>query len=168
GAPSPTEVMKFTRGIRRFLDWDWDNLGPKARRRRSEFEDALEGDVRIIAIFSYLGSQEDNRDAILDSTTLTADVTSAGVILEFRYEGLRENDEHRNIANGLASPNDELAFDRWVSMSDYRSEGMGIVSGDQLANMVEMFNERLFDMNIRAILKSTETNENLNNTLCEH
>lgn len=168
GAPSPTEVMKFTRGIRRFLDWDWDNLGPKARRRRSEFEDALEGDVRIIAIFSYLGSQDPNVDALLDSTTLTDDVNSSGDILDFRYEGLRENHEHRNIANGLASPNYELAFDRWVTMSDYRSEIMGIVTGDQLANMVEMFNERLFDKNIRAILKSTETNENLDNTLREH
>lgn len=165
GAPSPTEVMKFTRGIRLFLDWDWENLGLKARRRRSEFEDALEGDVRIIAVFSYLGPQEANEDAHLDSGKLTEEVNSSGDILDFRYEGLRENYEHRNIANGLASPNYELAFDRWVTMSDYRSEIMGIVAGDQLASMVEMFNERLFDKNIRAILKSTETNENLDSTL---
>lgn len=165
GAPSPTEVMKFTRGIRLFLDWDWEHLGLKARRRRSEFEDALEGDVRIIAVFSYLGPQEANEDAHLDSGKLTEEVNSSGDILDFRYEGLRENYEHRNIANGLASPNYELAFDRWVTMSDYRSEIMGIVAGDQLASMVEMFNERLFDKNIRAILKSTETNENLDSTL---
>ena len=165
GAPSPTEVMKFTRGIRLFLDWDWEHLGLKARRRRSEFEDALEGDVRIIAVFSYLGSQEANEDARWDSGKLTEEVNSSGDILDFRYEGLRENYEHRNIANGLASPNYELAFDRWVTMSDYRSEIMGIVTGDQLASMVEMFNERLFDKNIRAILKSTETNENLDSTL---
>lgn len=165
GAPSPTEVMKFTRGIRLFLDWDWEHLGLKARRRRSEFEDALEGDVRIIAVFSYLGPQVANEDAHLDSGKLTKEVNSSGDILDFRYEGLRENYEHRNIANGLASPDYELAFDRWVTMSDYRSEIMGIVAGDQLASMVEMFNERLFDKNIRAILKSTETNENLDSTL---
>lgn len=165
GAPSPTEVLKFTRGIRLFLDWNWNRLGLKARRRRAEFEAALESDVKVVAIYSYLGSQGPNEDAAFESSQLTEEVNSSGEILDFRYEGLRENYEHRNIANGLSSPDYDLVFDRRVTMGDYRSEIMGIVTGDQLASMVELFNERLFDKNIRAILRSTDTNEMLDGTL---
>ncbi|MCK1803613.1 AIPR family protein [Brevibacterium sp. R8603A2] len=164
GGPSPTEVMKFAHGIRRLLDWDWDALGPKARRRRGEIEEALT-DARVIAIFSYLGTQGPNEDASRLSTQLTQEVNSAGDILEFHYEGLRENYERRNIASGLSSPDSELTFDRWVTMSDYRSEIMGIVPGEQLATITDQFSERLFDKNIRAILRSTETNEVLDETL---
>ncbi|ROR91815.1 AIPR family protein [Nocardioides aurantiacus] len=164
GGPSPTEVMKFVHGIRCLLDWDWDALGPKARRRRGEIEEVL-ADARVIAIFSYLGAQGPNEDASRLSNQLTEDVNAAGDILEFHYEGLRENFERRNIASGLSSPDSELTFDRWITMSDYRSEIMGIVSGEQLATLTEQFSELLFDKNIRAILRSTETNEVLDETL---
>ncbi|WP_349897428.1 AIPR family protein [Parafrigoribacterium soli] len=165
GSPSPTEVMKFANGIRLFLDWDWNRLGAKARKRRAEFEEALESDIKVVAIYSHLGSQGPNEDAKQLSDQLMQDVNSSGDILEFRYQGLRENFDHRNIASGLGAPDYELTFERWVTMTDYRSEIMGIVAGEQLANLVESFNERLFDKNIRAILRQTETNEILDDTL---
>lgn len=167
GGPSPTEVMKFCTGIRRFLDWDWEGLGPKARRRQREFEEALDGDVRVVAIFSYLGSDGPNAEAERASRELTDGVNASGEIVEFHYEGLKENFDRRNISSGLGSPDYDLIFDRWVTMNDYRSEIMGVVSGAQLADLVETFSERLFDRNIRAILRSTETNEILDQTLRE-
>lgn len=166
GSPSPTEVMKFTEGVRRLLDWDWEALGKKTKRRQAEIENALEGsNARVVAIFSHLGSQPPNDEALRSSNRLLDEVNKSGDILEFRYEGLRENFDHRNIASGLGSPDSELTFDRWVTISDYRSEIMGFVGGEQLARMVESFNDRLFDRNIRSILKSTETNEILDSTL---
>ena len=166
GSPSPTEVMKFTEGIRRLLDWDWNSLGKKTQRRRAEIEQALEGsNARVIAVFTHLGSLPPNSDALKISDRLLGEVNQSGDILEFRYEGLRENFEHRNIAIGLGSPDSELTFDRWVTIGDYHSEIMGFVGGEQLARMVESFNDRLFDRNIRSILKSTETNDILDITL---
>lgn len=164
GGPSPTDVMKFIQGIRYLLDWNWDALGPKARRLRGELEEVMT-DARVIAIFSYLGSEGPNENASRLSTQLVEDVNASGDILEFRYEGLRENFERRNTASGLSSPDSELTFDRWITMSDYRSEIMGIVPGEQLATLTNQFSERLFDKNIRAILRSTETNQVLDDTL---
>ena len=165
GGPSPTEVLKFAQGIRYLLDWDWEALGPKARRRRSEFEEAMEGDVKVIAIYSYLGSNGPNEEALRIIGRLTEEVNASGEILEFRFEGLRENFERRNTASGLGSPEYDLTLDRWITMSDYRSEIMGIVSASQLAELVDAFGDRLFDKNIRAILRSTETNGILDATI---
>lgn len=164
GSPSPTEVMKFTKGIKRFLDCDWQALGPKARARASEFEDALEIS-KVVAVFSHLGVQDPNVDATDESDRLVSEVNANGEILEFSYEGLRENFERRNTALNLGAPDHEIEFERWVTMGDYRSEIMGIVAGDQLAELVDTFSERLFDKNIRSILKTTETNETLHATL---
>lgn len=164
GSPSPTEVMKFIKGIKRFLDCDWPALGPKARARTAEIEEALESS-KIIAIFSHLGSQKPNAETQDESDRLIAEVNANGEILEFFYEGLRENFERRNTALNLGAPDHEVEFERWVTMGDYRSEIMGIVAADQLAELVDTFSERLFDKNIRSILKATETNENLHETL---
>lgn len=136
-----------------------------AQRRRTQIESALENDARIVAIFSHLGTQGPNKEARRISDQLMSEVNSAGDILDFRYEGLRENFDHRNIASGLGVPDHELVFQRWVTMNDFRSDIMGIVAGRQLADMVESFNERLFDKNIRSVLKSTETNDILDATL---
>lgn len=165
GGPSPTEVMKFIQGIRYLLDWDWESLGPKAQRRRAEIEAALEDDVTVVAIYTHLGSEEPNEKARKISSKLLSEVNSSGEILKFRYEGLRENFERRNIASGIGSPDYDLVFERWVTMGDYRSEIMGLVTGEQLANLVEHFNERLFAKNIRSVLKSTETNQLLDETI---
>lgn len=163
GSPSPTEVMKFINGIKRFLDCDWNALGPKARVRASEFEEALENS-KVVAIFSHLGAMP-NTDAENESDRLVKEVNANGDILEFSYEGLRENFERRNTAQSLGSPDHELEFERWVTMGDYHSEIMGIVTGDQLAELVDLFSERLFDKNIRSILRATETNDMLHETL---
>ena len=165
GAPSPTEVSKFVHGIRLLLDWNWNALGKKTRKRRNEIEAALENDVKIIAIYTYLGTGAPNDDAKRHSEQLLADINSSGDILEFAFEGLRENFDRRNIASGLGSPDFDILFNRWLTLSDYRSELVGVVSGEQLADMVESFNERLFDKNIRSVLKSSGTNEILDTTL---
>lgn len=165
GSPSPTEVMKFVEGIRRVLDGDWESLGPKLRKRQDEIEEAL-NNCRIVAIFSHLGVVPPNEDAIKISKRLVEDTNSAGDLLEFHYEGLKDNYAHRNIANGLTSPDFELTFDRWVTLNHYRSEIMGIVRGGQLAHLVDSFESRIFDKNIRSILKkNTDTNESLRATL---
>ena len=167
GSPSPTEVMKFADGIRAVLDWNWDVLGPKLRRRRAAIENALLADVRVIAVFTHLGSREPNAEAKRLSDQLVKDVNLSGDVLEFRYEGLRENHGNRNIASGLAAPDYELFFERWMTIDDYRSELIGVVTGEQVAAMVESYGDVLFDKNIRAILKSTETNKLLAQTLQE-
>lgn len=165
GSPSPTDILKFNQGIRYLLDWDWDSLGEKTRKRRSEIEAASEDDVKVKAIFSHLGTQGPNEKAEKLSEQLLSEVNSSGEILDYQYQGLRENHDNRNIANGLGLPDYELVFERWVTMNHYRSEIMGVVTGEQLARMVDSFNERLFDKNIRAVLKSTETNKSLDATL---
>lgn len=165
GSPSPTEVLKFNQGIRYLLDWDWDSLGGKTQKRRGEIETASEGDVKVIAIFSHFGAQQTDETATRLSDKLLSDVNSSGDILDFQYQGLRENHDNRNIASGLGLPDYDLVFERWITMNDYRSEIMGVVTGDQLAQMVDSFNERLFDKNIRAVLKATDTNKSLDATL---
>ncbi|MDO5064908.1 MAG: AIPR family protein [Actinomyces bowdenii] len=166
GGPSPKEVQSFVEGIRRLLDGDYDSLGGKLKKRRAEIDEALNGCERIVAIFSYLGVQPPNDDAKKSSDRLLGEVNSSGEILEFHYEGLKENFDHKNITNGRKTIDAEVTFNQWVTLGNYRSEIIGIVSGEQLAQIAQEFGVRLFDKNIRSVLKkSSETNEAIKGTL---
>lgn len=162
GTPSPTEVLKFNQGIERFLDMDWENLGPKVRARSSEFDDLLENsDLRIQAIFAHLGSQEANADAEKNRRELLERVNAYGDLLDFKFLGRRDIYTIRNIASERNQVDCDLSFDSWTTLSDSRSEILGVVNGKEIAQLVKQFGGTLFDQNIRKVLSSSKTNEEM-------
>lgn len=166
GGPSPTEVQKFTRGIGYLLDLNWGMLGTKMNAKRGQIESFLDRPTyRIRAVYTFLGNQKPNDDCRDLSDRLLADVNSSGHILDFEYHGLRENFERRNIASGLDAIDHIFTFERWLTLGDYRSEVSGVVSGDQLAEVVNEYGERLFDKNIRSVLGATDVNELIDQTI---
>lgn len=162
GTPSPTEVLKFNQGIERFLEMDWENLGPKVRARSSEFDDLLENsDLRVQAIFAHLGSQEANADAENNRQEVLNRVNAYGDLLDYKFLGRRDIYAIRNIASERNQVDCDLRFDSWTTLFDSRSEVLGVVNGKEIAQLVKQFGGTLFDQNIRKVLSSSKTNEEM-------
>ncbi|EFD49896.1 hypothetical protein HMPREF0569_0077 [Micrococcus luteus SK58] len=166
GSPSPSEVSAFCDGIQHVLNWEWSMLGPKVRARRQEIEAALEdSNCRVIAVFSHLGKGDPNKQAVAHSDRLLKTINSSGEILDIRYEDLKDNYNRRHVSNGFGAIDHELQLERWTTLGDYRSEIIGVISGDQLARLVVDYGDAIFDRNIRTVLSSTPTNETIDKTI---
>jgi len=167
GAPSPTEVQKFIDGIKKVLENDWEGFGSKLRKRQDEFEDLLTGEARVVAIFTTLSTKEPTKKAREKSDRLVKNVNLNGDILEFRYEALRDNFEHRNAGSANSTIEATIRFEQWLSLGDFRSEIVGVVNGQQLADLAIENGDRLFDRNIRSILRGSATNDILYTSIRE-
>lgn len=159
GAPSPTEVQKFLNGIDFFLTADWEELGPKMQQWRETFESLIQDDIRVVAIFTTLSSKDIPQKTLGKINRFLNKTNRNGEILEFRYETLKDNFEHRTTTNPEGEIKTTLPFEQWLSLGDYQSEIVGIVNGEQLAQLAIEYGDRLFDKNIRSVLSNSATNE---------
>lgn len=167
GNASQTDVLKFCNGLRNFFYGEWESLGSKIRHRRAEIDKALDNDAEVVAIFTHLGQSQPPSESKSVSDSLLKDINSSGDILKFEYYGLKENFSNRNVARGLHSIDAELEFDNWTTPSGFKLEILGVVGGENLAEIVNRFNDKLFNKNIRSFLQNTETNAGLYKTIEE-
>ncbi|MBP3949127.1 AIPR family protein [Corynebacterium sp. Marseille-P3884] len=171
GGPSPTEAMKFKEGIRLFIDSEWDRMGPKVQARKEEFEEIFSretDDPKFNAIFAYLGDKPiaKNDEAYKLLKDFEADVNANGVILEVSFMGIRELFEIRNAASAPKELEHELYFEKWnAPFSSFGSEIVGVVSAQEIFEMVQNCGPMLYDKNIRKALGDTQVNSDMRNTL---
>lgn len=163
GGASLTEVQKFISGIRLVLNSDWDSCGPKLKARANEIDAALDSIDKVVAIYTHFGSENPSADSEVykETEALKRDINSAGEILDFRYLNLKDNFDNKNVAQGRGSLDHSLTFNHWTTLTDYKSELIGIVNGEEIAELVTEFGDHLFDKNIRNVLKSSSVNENV-------
>ena len=108
GTPSLTEVQKFISGIKLLLNSDWDELGPKLQTHRAVIDQSLDfPNLRVVAIFSYLGESPPNPEVEAESARFKSDTNSAGEILEFDYLNLRANFDNPKCRARGGSPRRE-------------------------------------------------------------
>ncbi|PWD42306.1 hypothetical protein ACN93_14265 [Gordonia paraffinivorans] len=166
GSPSLTEVQKFISGIKLLLNSDWDELGPKLKAHRAAVDQALDfPNLRVVAIYSYLGEDPPNSEVEAESTRFKTEINSAGEILEFEYLNLRGNFEIRNVAQGEDALDARIQFQTWSSLHDFKSEIYGSVSAIEIVELVSKFGDRLYDRNIRRVLPSSSVNDTLAETI---
>lgn len=163
--PSPTEVEKFTRGIGHLLSDNYKFMNDKLKRRREEITENLSDCDHIVAIFCYLSPDPPSEEALNISTQFTNDINSSGDVLEFHYMKLNEIHAERNIAQTLESAEVVLQLEKWLTPGNFNKEIMGIVSGDQIAELYTKFGDALFDKNIRKVIASSETNNLILDTI---
>ncbi|WP_311348688.1 AIPR family protein [Corynebacterium durum] len=169
GSPSLTEIQKFISGIKLFLDADFDSLGPKVQRRSDELERVLDSrNLKCIAVYAYIGNIPPTKEAQKESDNFVDDVNSSGEIIEFRYMGMKEIFEVRNIAVAQGSIDAELDFKSWTTLNAYDSEIIGIVKASDLLDIIKEYGDRLFDRNIRKILDGSSTNQSIEKTISEN
>ena len=163
--PSPAEVEKFTRGIGHLLSDNYKFMNNKLKRRLEEISENLSDSDHIVAVFCYLSPDSPSEEALNISTQFTNDINNSGDVLEFRYMKLNEIHAERHIAQTLESAEVVLQLEKWLTPGNFNKEIMGIVSGNQIAELYTKFGDALFDKNIRKVIANSETNNLILDTI---
>ena len=163
--PSPTDVEKFTRGIRHLLDGNYDFMNGKLQSRREEIDENLNDCDHIVAVFGYLSADAPAEETLDISTKFTNNINASGKILEFQYMKLSDIHAERRIAQTMENAKVDLQVEKWLTPGDYKKEIMGIVTGNQIAELYTRFGDALFDNNIRKVIQNSETNNLILDTI---
>lgn len=156
--PSPTDVEKFTRGIMHLLDGNYDFMNRRLQSRREEIDENLNDCDHIVAVFCHLSADAPAEETLDISTKFTDNINASGEILKFQYMKLSDIHAERRIAQTMESAEVDLQVEKWLTPGDYKKEIMGIVTGNQIAELYTRFGDALFDNNIRKVIQNSETN----------
>lgn len=163
--PTPTEVEKFTRGIGHILADNYEYMNEKLKRRSEEISRDIRDCDHIVAVFCYLSPDSPSGEAVNISEDFTNNINNSGDILEFHYMKLNDIHAERRIAQTLQSAEVTLQLEKWLTPGDFKKEIMGIVSGNQIADLYKKFGDALFDKNIRKVIASSDTNNLILDTI---
>lgn len=163
--PSPTDVEKFTRGIMHLLDGNYDFMNRRLQSRREEIDENLNDCDHIVAVFCYLSADAPAEETLDISTKFTDNINASGEILKFQYMKLSDIHAERRIAQTMESAEVDLQVEKWLTPGDYKKEIMGIVTGNQIAELYTRFGDALFDNNIRKVIQNSETNNLILDTI---
>lgn len=163
--PSPTDVEKFTRGIMHLLDGNYDFMNRRLQSRREEIDENLNDCDHIVAVFCHLSADAPAEETLDISTKFTDNINASGEILKFQYMKLSDIHAERRIAQTMESAEVDLQVEKWLTPGDYKKEIMGIVTGNQIAELYTRFGDALFDNNIRKVIQNSETNNLILNTI---
>ena len=163
--PSPTDVEKFTRGIMHLLDGNYDFMNRKLQSRREEIDENLNDCDHIVAVFCHLSADAPAEETLDISNKFTDNINASGEILKFQYMKLSDIHAERRIAQTMESAEVDLQVEKWLTPGDYKKEIMGIVTGNQIAELYTRFGDALFDNNIRKVIQNSETNNLILDTI---
>lgn len=163
--PSPTDVEKFTRGIMHLLDGNYDFMNRRLQSRREEIDENLNDCDHIVAVFCHLSADAPAEETLDISNKFTDNINASGEILKFQYMKLSDIHAERRIAQTMESAEVDLQVEKWLTPGDYKKEIMGIVTGNQIAELYTRFGDALFDNNIRKVIQNSETNNLILDTI---
>ncbi len=163
--PSPTDVEKFTRGIMHLLDGNYDFMNRRLQSRREEIDENLNDCDHIVAVFCHLSADAPAKETLDISNKFTDNINASGEILKFQYMKLSDIHAERRIAQTMESAEVDLQVEKWLTPGDYKKEIMGIVTGNQIAELYTRFGDALFDNNIRKVIQNSETNNLILDTI---
>ena len=167
GSPGLTDVQKFLSGVRILLNGDLELLGPKVRTRQTEIEEILSNDTKVRAIFTHLGTQDLDDIVLREVEGFENDINSGGEIFALEFFDQKSNYNKRNKGTEDKKVESAIQFDSWCTSTRHQDEILGIVSANEIFNLVDEFGDKLFDRNIRSGLSDSEVNEHIIRTLEE-
>lgn len=158
--PSLTEVQKFISGIKLLIDGEFNNLGPKLKQHKDELTVLYEEweNPKIQAVYVHLGDVQPNDEVLGESSRFEKEVNNNGEILHFDYLRLIDVYNIKNQITDSSKIDEDVEFQSWTAISEWKEGIIGILRGDQIAKLVEKHHSRLFASNIRQALGDTGVN----------
>lgn len=172
GEPDSASISKFCTGIRDLFNTEFDRFNNKIQSKRISIEKALsEFDTRyeIVLIDTHtkkeLASHASRHiDDLIKEMNNTGDDSQEQIV---SFKRMFQGRIFGSLAksSGNEPINLELGLTQWGMVSDPYKAFYGMVSGEEISNWWEEFDNRLFQKNIRQVLGNTDVNEEIENTL---
>ena len=159
---SESEANKLIRGVRKLLAGDLKGANRKIIELNSEIQLALDDintRVQLLVACSSDANLSTSVEEILKD--YCEEINDFDEVFSYKYLGLKEVYSPARLFNRDASVTATIVFDEVCRIRNPQECLLGIVSGKQIAEMVEAHGDRLFDQNVRLTLQSSEINEGI-------
>lgn len=159
------DVEKYTKGVKRLLDAEFDKFNHKIQTRQGEIMAALEdSSVKIQLIFAYTSKDfsTHNNTSIQELLDHQNDTDELIAFNEFNidkaYKGLEGGINNIPI-------NEDFLISNWGHIDEPLKAYYGQITGTDLAALWEKYGRRLFTENIRSFLGSSDVNMEITKTI---
>lgn len=159
------EANKLVRGVKKLLAGDLKGANRKIVDLNPEVQLALD-DINTRAQLLIACSSDANLgDSVRDILNeFCREVNDFDEVFSYKYLGLKEVYSPARLFNRNASVTATIIFDDFCRIKKPQDCLLGVVSGEQIAEMVETHGDRIFDQNVRLTLQSSEVNEGILDT----
>lgn len=174
GEPDSAGVSKFCVGIKDLFNTDFDRFNSKIKSKQVIIENALsEYDTKYELIFIDTHTAKNlaihssrHIDDLIAEMNDTGDENQEQIV---SFKRLNQAKVFSSLAK--SSGNDpidtEIGLTQWGMISEPHKAFYGMISGEEIGQLWQNYNTRLFEKNIRQVLGSTEVNEEIEKTLRE-
>jgi hypothetical protein len=171
GEPDSSEILKFCTGVEDLININFDRFNSKISTRQNEIITAMSDfDTKYIIILVYTGDKgiaEHGQRRINDLITKLNDAGDSDVEQLVKFKKLDQAKIYTNLSKGLLSDplNIEVGLHQWGKYSDPFLAYYGYVSGEEILKLWDDSGRKLFNKNIRNVLKKTDVNDELQATI---
>jgi len=160
-SPAQDEVLKTINGFRALWDRNWAILGTVSGDTIDNLEEALETPgVQLELVFAYLG-EHFNLHAQADLDALLEEKNAIQKIVMWQQYPAEDIHQWLVEEQQNTSVNTELVLENWAGVSSPQRAYYGLVTAEQLANLMRRHGKLLFERNIRHYLGSGRVNDSI-------
>ncbi|KKL80403.1 hypothetical protein LCGC14_2005110 [marine sediment metagenome] len=159
------EANKLIRGVKKLLAGDLKGANKKIVDLNPEIQLALDDINTRVQLLIACSSDASLGDSVKDILKeFCEEVNDFDEVFSYKYLGLKEVYSPARLFNRNASVTATIVFDDFCRIKKPQDCLLGIVSGEQIAKIVETHGDRIFDQNVRLTLQSSEVNEGILDT----
>jgi len=159
------DIEKFTKGVTKLIDGDFDRFNSKIKDRHDEILEALEdASVKIQILFAYTGKElSSHNKASIDD--LLNDLNDTDEIIFFTDFNIDKAYKGLETGVGHAPINEDILISNWGHIEEPLKSYYGQITGSDLGLLWEKYGRRLFTENIRNFLGNSSVNDGILNTI---
>jgi len=159
------ELEKFTKGIKKLINGEFENFNERVKNKQIEILEALDDpNVKIHLLLAYTGKKlsEHNNATIEDLLKEQNDIEELIFFHDFNIERV-----YKGIEQGVDNTpiNEDFMISNWGYINEPLKAYYGIINGKDLADLWNKYGRRLLSKNIRNFLGSSAVNIEIKETI---
>ncbi|WP_259017118.1 AIPR family protein [Emticicia fluvialis] len=159
------DIEKFTKGVKKLIDGDFDRFNLKIKAKQDEILEALDdASVKIQTLFIYTGKElsSHNKTSINDLLEEQNDSEEIVFFSDFNIDKI-----YKGLETGIGNTpiNEDIMISNWGHIDAPYKSYYGQITGSDLGILWEKYGRRLFTENIRSFLGTSIANNEIIKTI---
>lgn len=165
---SEGEAHKFVAGCKKIINGQIAGANDKLQQLGPDIQNALDSITTRIQLLIAVSSSADISESVADILVEFCNAQNElDEIFQFRYLRLNDIYAPARSYNSGDPVSAKITFEQSAAITDPYKCRVGIISGTELAKLIESHADRIFDQNVRHTLSKSEVNEGIYETIKE-